>query len=190
MIAGLALALLLQPPICGDWPAERSTAEVREDARERVRRTCRALGASAEACEVLDVMVVRESSGDPCAVHTLGEGEYGLGVLGLSCRWHARSWDGRCESLRTPEIAAVVGLRIYRRAVSHHEAVTWASVNEVFATGGTRRSRPRAVERWCSRLAARGIDCLADPRGQLGDLLGARRTPDQEATLTRALGDG
>lgn len=182
MIA-LLLALTLAPPVCGDWPAEPSTADVRDDARERVRRTCRALGASRDACAVLDAMVMRESSGDPCAVHTLGEGEYGLGVLGLSCRWHASAWDGDCDSLRVPEIAAVVALRIYRRAVARHGARTWASVNEVFATGGTRRNRPRAVARWCARLADRDINCLDDPRGQLGHLLGTVHTPDQAEIL-------
>jgi len=154
---------------------------VRTDARARVKRTCRGMGASSEACRVLDAMVIRESSGDPCAVHRLGPGEYGLGVLGLSCRWHAAKWDGDCEAFRIPEVSAVVAIRIYRRAVQRHGAKDWREVNSVFATGKI-QDRAAHDNGFCHRLKRRGIDC-SQPLPKLGKKLGTGQTADQEKSL-------
>lgn len=186
MIPILILALL-RVPTCGDWPADRSPVEVRDQARETARVTCRAMGASADACTVLDAMVMRESAGDPCAVHRLGDGELGRGVLGLSCRWHAPKWDGNCEALHDPAISTVVALRIYRRAVAVYGARTWADVQAVYGQGSIGRTDPRARARWCRRLSSRGIDCDDSPRGQLGTALGHGPYPSQAADLDALL---
>jgi len=185
VITTLLLLPLLAPPVCGEWTEGfRSTKEVRTDARARVRKTCRALGASKEACKVLDAMVVRESRGDPCAVHRIGEGEYGLGVLGLSCKWHRKKWDGECEDFLIPEVSTVVAIRLYRRAVARHGAMTWREVQAVFATGKN-TIRPAYDNTWCHRLKQRGLDCEADPRGQLGTLLGLSPFAGQVEILER-----
>ena len=179
----LAMIIAIPAPVCGDWSdGFRSTKDVRKDAKARVLKTCRALGGSRQACAVMGAMVSRESSGDPCAVHRLGEGEYGLGVLGLSCRWHRNKWDGDCEQFRKPEVSAVVVMRIFRRAVSRHGATSWADVNEVFGTGKN-GERPAARNVFCHRLKRRGLDCQDDPRGQLGTLLGIGPVVGQERVL-------
>lgn len=178
-------ATQLDCPAVEDWKPY-SAREKRIEYRKRAMRTCRKMGASVEACNVLDVIAIRESSGDTCAVHVLGPNEFGLGLLGLSVDLHLDKWrvGARPDVLRVPEPAAVVGVRIFRRAVVRYKAKTWREVGGVFAG----RKYENGEERlFCARLARVGIDCEADPRGQLGDKLGREPTPDQELFVMKLL---
>lgn len=183
MNAIFAMFLFLTPPVCGEWSEGfRSSEEERKDARERVRETCRSLGATKQTCKVMDAMVVRESSGDSCAIHTMGPDEYGRGVLGLSVRWHRRKWqeDATGEEFHIPEISAIVAMRIYRRAVKRHGATTWTHVNDVFAGRFGAKDRDEHKQAlFCNRLEKWGVDCESDPRGQLGKRLGIEPDDDQ-----------
>jgi hypothetical protein len=129
---------------------------------------------------VLDVIAVRESSGDACAVHVLGPREYGLGLHGLSAGLHLAKWDptASVDVLRVPEVSTVVTLRIFRRAVARYRARTWREVGGVFAG---RRYEGGDEFLFCRRLARAGVDCEADPRGKLGDRLGREPVAGQDA---------
>ncbi len=182
--ATIALASLLTgAPTCeGEWEdGFRSSKEVRQDTKRRIDDTARRMGASAYARRVLATMASRESSNDPCSVHTRGVGEYGLGPFGLSVRWTLGIWDRDApeEVLMIPEVATVVALRIYRRAVSRHGATTWREVNAVFALGKN-KARKVADHNWCHRMKMRGLDCEDDPRGHLGKVMGVMPTEGQE----------
>lgn len=191
----LFFVTLLTPPDCSPeegsdrlWNPQNKLE--RAETRARVRATCEAMGAAAEACDVLDAMVVRESSGDACAIHVRGPGEYGVGPLGLSWRWHRHKWFQKGEAtwdqaalFHVPEISAIVALRLYRIAVDHHGAKTWMDVQAVYAgrfEDGRPARRAIADRRWCARLEARGLDCTSSPRGKLGSVLGKRPEAGQE----------
>lgn len=176
----------LDCPRIEDWRAY-APQKKRIEARKRAMRACRKLGASKEACNVLDVIAIRESSGDPCAVHVLGPREWGLGIHGLSVGLHLDKWEPASERplpnvLRIPEVSAVVTLRIFRRAVVRYKAKTWREVGGVFAGRKYTRDEP-----FCRRLARVGIDCEADPRRQLGERLGREPTEGQDAFVLRLL---
>ena len=180
----IAFLLMLPPgPTCGTWPQDRSTKEVRDDTKHRVDEMAKSMGAGADSRRVLRAMLARESSGDPCSVHTQGEGEYGLGPFGLSVRWTLAHWDREAdhEVLKIPEVATVIALRIYSRAVKLHGAKTWTEVNSVFATGKI-KVRPGKDAKWCARLERYGVDCNAKPEG-LGATLGLGKTHDQHEVL-------
>ena len=184
----LLLSLLLPPaPVCGSWEAgDRSPPSVRNDAKRRVSRTARALGFTPEAVRVLRGMVNRESAGDPCAVHTLGRGEWGYGVLGLSVRWHLGKLDYAAPAtvFQSPEISTIVAARIFRIAVLNHKARTWTALNSVFATGRV-KVRPRLDAKFCALMERQGVDCESNPLGQLGRKLSVTQTPDQNAFLEK-----
>jgi len=176
-------------PKCGAWGAGfRSTRKVRKESYDLVKKTAARMGASASAIRVVSAMAERESSGDPCSEHLLGRGEYGLGVLGLSCHWHREKWSGRCDDLRNPAVATIVAFRIFRIAVGKHKATTWTEVNSVFATG---RNKPRLEMdgKFCARTHRYGVDCNDDPRGQLGALMGSGPVVGQQAFLREVLDD-
>ncbi len=202
-VAHAAEPLDLTPHIeamgCGEWTeGYRSSAETRKATRERMRRTWRAMGADREAVRVLDAIVVRESTGDPCARHLLGKsaGENGYGPGGLFWRVHRGKWHrdpatADPRSFFVPEITAVVMLRIFRRAVRRHDAQTWVEIGEVFATGKIRDDGSRVVARhnFAHRLRRRGIDPEAKP-GRLGTKLGLSPTDDQDEFVRGLLEGG
>lgn len=163
----------------------------RAETRQRIANTCRAMGGSVAACTVLDAMVVRESSGDACAVHVIGEDEYGLGPLGLSVGLHLSKWDPYADAmvLKVPEVSAVIAMRIFRRAVTRYRARTWLDVNAVFAGRfheiGKRETPSGDDFVFCRRLARWDIDCFSDPRGELGQRLGRSPEPGQDAFVMR-----
>lgn len=168
-----SVLLSLNAPECGDWSSgDRSSRSVRRETRARVARTCKALGADRTACEVLDYVTVRESSGDPCAVHTLGPNEYGRGPHGLSVALHLRWWDPKADPivLHVPEISTLVTIRLWRRAMERYGAYRWWQVNDVFAGRIAAKHYDRhKVARFCYGLRKRGIDCKAEPRlGSVG----------------------
>lgn len=183
----LAMGLSLQAPICEDYLSGwRSSEQVTTDTRARAMKACAALGATPEACRVVDAMISRESSADPCAIHVLGKGEYGKGILGMSCKWQSSKWAGNCDDFLLPEISVVVALRIFRRAVSRHGAATWVQVNEVFATGKL-GWRPMKQYQFCKRLLRAGVSCFGNPEGQLGEALGKTSYSGQWRDLEKAL---
>lgn len=165
-VSVLALSLLTAP-VCGDWSAGyRSPRSVRRDTRERVGRMCRALGGDADACAVLDYVTLRESSFDPCAVHTLGPNEYGLGPHGLSVGLHLRWWDADADStvLHVPEVSSVVVFRLWRRAVRRYGARTWRRANAVYAGRiAAKHLDNHKDNRFCFELNKRGVDCNDAP---------------------------
>lgn len=145
-------------PEC-DRKAARAEA-IRKDTRARVAKTCAAMKADPVVCKMIDAMVIRESSGNTCAVHTLGEGEYGLGPLGLSVRWHLPKWNRHEDEsiLHVPEVSTIVTLRIFRRAVTRHDAQDLVDLNAVFATGRL-RYRDGKDASFCYRLRRHGVKC-------------------------------
>lgn len=193
LAASKALALLLQAqsaqaetpvtdPTIGvvgqcdpqDGPGLTWTAEAREETRARVRATCRAVGASKAVCEWLDVSVVRESSGRPGVRHTRALGEFGLGPLGLSLRWHRDKWPGKDEdpAFCSPEVSTLVALEIAHRAVDRYEADDLVGIQSIFGghwrcfqdkeAGGGKVCYPSRQEDvvLCAGLGARGVDCF------------------------------
>lgn len=94
----------------GSW----SVAEKMET-RERVWAACKSTGASDLYCRFWDAVIVRESwGGIASAVCTKGRdadgrGEYGVGPLCLSLRWHSDKWPGDDED---PAFSG----RVWRRA--------------------------------------------------------------------------
>lgn len=160
--------------------------DVRTDAKRRVDRTARAMGASAETRRVLRAMVIRESQGDPCAIHTFGEREHGIGILGLSVRWMLPTWDRWASpaALHSPEVSAIIAVRTFRRAVRRHNASSWLEVNSVFATGRV-QERTRLDTKFCELVAAHDVDCTESPSGKLGTVLGLSPSRDQYAFLER-----
>ena len=188
-LAALIAHLVWSPPTCGVWSdGYRSPQEVRDDTYRRIEDTAQALGMRREARRVLHAIATRESDHDPCAVHTLGVGEYGLGPLGLSIRWTLGHWHSNADPgvLAIPEIATVITARIFRRAVKRHGARTWREVNSVFAIGKI-RLRPSHDNRFCHRLSKRGVDCESDPTDQLGTELGLSPHPGQTQRLEELL---
>jgi len=160
------LALSLLTPTCGDWAEGfRSSKAVRVEARSRVERMCRALGGDRDACEVLDYVTLRESSFDPCAVHTLGPNEYGLGPHGLSVDLHLPKWGpSDPQLLHVPEVSTVVTFRIWRRAVERYGARSWRRVNAIFAGRITAKHLDNYKDnRFCYELAKRNVDCESRP---------------------------
>lgn len=157
-----------------DGPGLTWTAEARQETRDRVQATCRAVGASKAVCEWLDVSVVRESSGRPGVRHTRALGEVGLGPLGLSLRWHHDKWPGADEdpAFCTPEASALVALEIAHRAVDRYSVEDLVGIQAIFGghwrcftdkeAGGDKVCYPTREEDvvLCSALGARGVDCF------------------------------
>jgi hypothetical protein len=191
------LALFLaatQPPEIGvcdpvDGPPIRWSAEQRAEVRARVRATCKAMRAALLVCAWLDVAGTRESSWSPSVRHTLGEHEAGLGVLGLSTRWHAGKWPTPPEpAFCSPEASVLVALDIVRRA-----QVTWGArnlleVQAVFAgrfrcieEEGRREcfvlSSPARDRHLCASLERHGVDCRVDCRAPLPKRAAGRAVP-------------
>lgn len=190
-ITMIAAALLLAAltPACPTQEAwlggERATKAERDEHRRRVRATCEALGATDEACRVVDAITIRESSGDACAVHVLGPNEYGLGAHGLSWRWHQRKWysspGGDPDVFRLPEVSTIVTIRLLRQAARRRDVRDWSDVGEVFAGRVHPDARERSRKaRFCHRLRDAGVDCRKSPRGKLGKELGTKPTKGQE----------
>jgi hypothetical protein len=162
----ITASLALQLALAAD-PCSREHDTTRLETRERIRSACRDLGATADVCEALDVVVVRESSGRATVRHELGPNEHGRGATGLSVRLHAAKWahDATEADLCTPEIAGVVVLRIWRTAVRTYGARTLLDLQRVFAGRWMDVGLPPIRGRdgdWCSRLARRELSCF-DP---------------------------
>jgi hypothetical protein len=192
------LSVASEPPIgtCDpvDGPPIRWSAEQRDEARDRVRVACRAMRASAATCAWLDAVGDRESAWRPSVRHVLGERENGLGVFGLSKRWHRDKWPGDPEpAFCSPEASVIVALAVVRRAQLLWDARNLIEVNAVFGgrfrclTEGDQREcfiiRDRARDRdICARLELRGVDC----RAPLPKRAGGRSVPVQERPAAAA----
>lgn len=169
-----------QPPL-------KFTQEQRKETRKRVRKACRALGNSRRVCDYMDLVVMRESSGNASVRHTLGQdadgqAENGLGPMGLSLRWHANKWPGDDEDpmFCTPEVSTVVLHQIIRRAVYNYNAENLAEVQDVFAgriecvgsvENHTRRcfAQGTGARGICRRTAQYNHDCWAYlPKSEIG----------------------
>jgi hypothetical protein len=155
-----------------DGPPLVWTAEAREETRARVQATCRAVGASRAVCAWLDASVVRESDGAPGVRHTRASGEWGLGPLGLSLRWHMDKWPGGDEdpAFCSPEASTLVALEIAHRAWTRYEARSLVLVQSIYggrwrcyhdADTTERRCFATQIEnpRLCAALGARDVDC-------------------------------
>jgi hypothetical protein len=191
MTALLAHLVVLTPecPAPEMWLAGegRASTRTRQETRRRMARTWEALGVDEASRTVLDAVVLRESSGDPCAVHRLGPDEDGLGPGGLQVRLHLAKWDRGADPrvLHVPEVSAVVMVRLFRRIRDRYRARTWLRAGQIY--GGRIRPEdqdPWLDQQWCTRLAKRGIDCQA-AIGELGDALGLGPTPEQYPVVAR-----
>lgn len=187
----LALVLAATAPRIGvcdpvDGPPLEWSADQRAEVRARVRSACKALGAAPMVCTWLDASGIRESSWSPSVRHTLGRGEAGLGVLGLSTHWQRDKWPGRDEdpAFCSPEVSAIVALAIVHRAQTVWEARDLRDVQAVFAgrfrcvTEGEERNcfivrDVTADADICRRLELHGVDCRAPLRKRAG----GRRVP-------------
>ena len=150
------------------WPRH-----LRQETRLRVRRACRAAGASPIICAFADAVVVRESGGRAGVRHTLGHNEHGLGAMGLSLRWHRDKWPGLDDDpqLCKPEVSFAVAHAIMWRAVRRYEAQSVLDLQAVYAgdwfcqrdAHGRRRCRPdpsgRTAASICARMRHRGFSC-------------------------------
>ncbi len=175
---------------------DRSSRDERVDTRERMSKTWEAMGLDLDARKVLDAVVVRESSGDACAIHILGKNEFGRGPGGISVALHLRKWDASSpeEVLHIPEVSAVVMARMLRRSrrfssVFNGEEVvqsgSWLRFGQVY--GGRIRQRdqdPSKDARFCDRLARRDIHCL-ELISEVGTVLGDTPTDDQETFVAK-----
>lgn len=182
-----------------DGPPIEWSAEQRAEVRGRVAAACKALRAMPEVCELLDVAGARESSWSPSVRHVLGERENGLGVLGLSKRWHAAKWPEPPEpAFCSPEASVIVALDIVRRAQERWGARNLVEVQAVFAgrfrcveEEGRRECfilvDPRRDANICTRLDQRGVDCRAPLRKRAaGRKLPLQQRPVLAAELARA----
>lgn len=204
MLLPLLLALSTLSSSCpseSEWLDDTSVRlgdRARADHIRRAFKTCRALGATREACAVLKIIAYRESSGDGCAVHVRGNGgsEYGLGLHGLSWELHWPKWfrpmdqDVTTDAFRIPEISTVITLRLLRRAVHRYNARTWVEIHAVFA-GRIKHNRAAPTDRdrinFCNRLAPKGIECNADASAQLGTKLGDGPHKGQQAFVAKLM---
>jgi hypothetical protein len=162
------------PALCDPETGEHRplTHAIREETRARVRAVCSHLKASPAVCAYMDAIVVRESSGNPGVRHTKGEGENGLGAMGLSLKHHADKWPGRDEDpmFCLPEVSALVAHSIFWRAVDRYHAESIPEIQSIY--GGfwecvgegaehrcfaSREYGPRSM--MCKRMRARGFAC-------------------------------
>jgi len=152
-------------------PRKYTEAE-REETRARVQAVCRHVKASPITCAYMDASVVRESDGRAGVHHTKGEGENGLGPLGLSLTWHADKWPGEDEDpmFCVPEVSALVALEILHRAFARYDAQNFLDAQAIYAgsfvcwsEGDKRRCGPNPTRRTeaaiCSRMRLRGFSC-------------------------------
>lgn len=187
----LTASIALQMALTAD-PCAREADTTRTETRERIRSACRDLGASADICEALDVVVVRESSGRATVRHELGPNERGRGATGLSVRLHAAKWSPTATEadLCTPEIAGVVTLRIWRTAVRTYGARNLLDLQRVFAGRWMDVGLPPIRGRdgdWCSRLARRELSCFDPVRAR--DLGKGPSVDEQQAWLEERLAE-
>lgn len=160
----------------------RQDAATRAQNRARVEAMARRVGAAPDVRAVLGTLLSRESSGNSCCVHTLGKGEFGLGLHGLSVHFHKHRWDARYprEVLFVPEVSTLATLRLFDVARTRYGATNWLQVHQVFATGRL-RARPDKDARWCRRIETRlGIKCTDTP-GSFGGRLLRDRSGQVEA---------
>jgi hypothetical protein len=155
-------------------PALQWSAEERLEVRRMVRRGCKALGASEALCDFYDAVVVRESSGKASRRHTRGEGEHGVGPMGLNLASHSDKWPGRDEvpMFCNPYASLIVAHAVVWRAVTAYHASDLLDVQAVYSgrwyctlEDGKRRCfadpNERTVRLICSRLEGRGSSCYA-----------------------------
>lgn len=147
LLALFVLSQPLPPPTCGD-PNAKITVAQRQETRDRVQAVCKAVEASPITCAYMDAIVVRESSGRPGVRHTKGNGENGLGAMGLSLRWHKDKWWGKDENpyFCSPEVSAVVALAIFHRAF-RYRARNILDIQMIY--GGHFRCEEDGKERYC-----------------------------------------
>lgn len=173
----ILLTMALQTGVVGqcdpvDGPGLRWSSEARAETRARVQAVCEHVGASPLICEYMDIVVIRESSGRPGVRHRLGQGEDGLGAMGLSLWWMRHLWPGDDEdpAFCQPEVSALVALELFRRAVVRWNATNLVGIQAVYAgslsvwvddEGKRHRSPGRSWDPGlCARVAARGASCL------------------------------
>lgn len=190
MMISFLLVLVATFPNCPpatDWirgsykdPAAR--ADDRDAHRDRFYLAMHDLGLDREAREVGLVIAWNESRFDACAIHKQGRNEWGRGMGGHLVDPHLEDkWGSAPEFfMHFPEVTAVMIARTMRR----HRRGSWVTVHR-----GHAGWRPQwAIDRFCRRLKARGVDC----RGRVSDVgrkLGRKPGhPAQHRWLMRMLG--
>lgn len=185
----LLVALLFSPPPADERPvgeigqcnprsgaAFRWTKEVRQETRARVKHACRASGSSPLVCAFADAVVIRESSGRPGVRHRRGQGEDGLGAMGLNLASHRDKWPGKDEDpmFCQPEVSFAVAHEIIWRAFTRYQARNFLEVQAIYSgkwdcwkdPKGRRQCRAapthRTVKSICRRMEMRGFSCY-DP---------------------------
>lgn len=171
------LFTFLQPSPCDplDGDGMEWSAEQRQETRDRVRLAClHHLKASPTVCAFYEAVVIRESSGRASVRHTLGQGENGLGAMGLSLRWHANKWPGNDEDpmFCTPEVSLIVAHAIVWRAFTRYHATTMLDAQAVYGAQWrcfenkgkrtcTAAPNGRTEDAICGRMRHLGASCYA-----------------------------
>lgn len=178
MTSLVAFLLLLGAPLCppaSDWQGgaymgTQDREPIRREHRDRFFLALHSLGFDREAREVALAIAWGESRWDGCAIHKLGPGEWGRGMVGSVVELQLRDkWGpGPEELLHIPEVAAVVLARMVRR----NRRGSWLRVHRAQA-GKWKAGDPYYRDRFCARLRARGVDCRA-PVSRVGRKLGTR----------------
>lgn len=159
LTALLTLTLTLHPTARCDAPggpvSRTGTLATLED-RTRLRAACEAVGGSPLYCAYVDAVGLRESSWRRGVRHDNGADadgreERGLGILGLSVRWHHDKWPGDPDpDWCQPEASFAVLHAIAWRAVDRWHARDLAEVQAVY--GGHWRCSASAGRRTCELL--------------------------------------
>ncbi len=133
---------------------------------ERVRAYSKARGDSQTAQAFFLAVAQRESHGRASVRHTRGDGENGLGPLGLNRRSHRAKWPGAWEDVCTPEVSVEIAHAIAWLAVDKYRARTFLEVQAIYSgrwvkTDKGWRADPsdRTVRLICPRMRKLGKSC-------------------------------
>jgi len=132
------------------------TADERRAVYAIVRDTCDEQGVAEHVCTAAIAKAWRESRGNPCARHTLGRGEDGVGLYGQSPKfwlWTVRALRRGRDPFRDPRLGTLALFREYQYAV-RRGARSLRDLQRVHSGHSPRDDRwPERDNRWCWLLA-------------------------------------
>ena len=171
----LAWPMLAAPdsPVGKCDPVEGPRLEWSDDDRAEVRgqlRTGVRFVGGSHAYRVFTASVAQRESfnGRASVRHSLGEGERGLGPLGLNIPSHRDKWPGDDEDPQfcRPAVSFLVFHAVVWRAVHVYHASDWVDVQAVYsgrftitADGSFPDPNERTERIICGRMEARGVSC-------------------------------
>ena len=164
------LALLLIPPTpkgspigkCDPvgGPSLEFTQDDRDEVRARVAHACELSGDAPILCAAYDHIIFRESRGKSSIRHTRGEGENGLGPMGLSLKWQRKRWPGPGDPAFCDPVASLAVMRdIFWKAFKVYHAEDLVDVQAVISG------------RFDCYVLNGKKTCLANPRGHTAAIM-------------------